>query len=157
MGLSDKVVSFFEKQNFVIVATLDGKGAVHCSAKGIIGVDLGEILVADLYLTHTYKNLKKNPQVSLTAVEEHSFTGYTLQGKARLVVREDIPVEWIEQWESRIVKRMSHRVVKGVQNKSKSRVHFEAGLPPHLQYVMAVRVDNVVDLAPPGRDRNHHG
>ena len=151
MKLDRDIIHFMAQQGFVIVSTLDEKGHIHCSAKGIVGLEeRGKIYIIDLYLQKTYKNLKRNPIVSITSVDEHNFKGFTLQGKARVVPREDIKEHIMQRWEEKIINRISKRVVKGVQLESKSQSHFEAHLPHHPQYLIEIDVENIIDLSPPG-------
>jgi len=156
MEIPRNVIDFFERQGFAIVSTLDQHGAIHCSAKGIISIEKsGKILIADLYLHQTHNNLQNNPTVSLTGVDEHNFRGYTMQGYGRIIARENISERLLEAWESRIISRMSHRVIKGVQARTKSKGHFEASLPPQPQYVMEIDVEKIIDLTPPAMRKNH--
>lgn len=150
MEIDPAVIDFFENQNYVIVATFDPAGVIHCSAKGLAGFDKeGRLLVVDLYLQNTYKNLRKDPRVSITAIDEKGFTGYTLQGKAQIIPKGEIPAEFGDLWESRIIRRMSQRVVQGVQAQASSAAHHEAGLPQHPQYIMVIEVETIIDLSPP--------
>lgn len=150
MELSDKIICFLEKQGFVIVSTLDLKGRIHCSAKGIVGIEKeGKILVIDLYMQKTFDNLKRDSTVSITAVEEHGFLGYNLQGTAKIVSREDMHEHIVAEWEERVIKRISQRVAKSVKTGIKSKGHFEAGLPLHPKYLIEIDVDNIIDLSPP--------
>jgi uncharacterized pyridoxamine 5'-phosphate oxidase family protein len=150
MTLSDEVVRFFEKQGGVLVCTLDDRKRIHCSVKGIVKIgDEGKLFLIDLYLYKTFRNLKKNPAISITAVDEHHFKGYTLQGKAKIIPREEIKKEILEEWERRVVHRISKRVIKSVQTGAKSKRHFEADLPTRPKYAIEVKIDNVIDLSPP--------
>lgn len=150
MVIPENVVRFFERQSFVIIATIDEHHGIHCSAKGVAKIEKeGRLWVADLYYGQTHKNIKKNPRVSVTAIDEHKFIGYTLQGQAKLILREEISIGLLEAWEKHIVGRMSQRVVKGVQAVAKSHGHFEAALPPLPHSIIEIIVDHIIDLAPP--------
>ena len=150
MELPEKVVHFLGNQGFVIVSTIDSKGGIHCSAKGIVGIEKeGRVFVIDLYMHKTFENLKRNPAVSITAVDEDRFIGYTLQGKAEIVLREDMKEHIISKWEERILKRMSERIAKSVQRGEKSRAHFEAQLPCHPKYLIEINIENIINLSPP--------
>ncbi|MBU1863148.1 MAG: pyridoxamine 5'-phosphate oxidase family protein [Candidatus Omnitrophica bacterium] len=151
MELPRKITRFFEKQGFVIVSTLDTKGKIHCSAKGIVGIEDGKIFLIDVYLRTTFRNLKKNKTISITAVDEHNFEGYTLQGSAKLVAREDMHDHIVAAWEKKIVERISKRIIKSVQTETKSQAHFEAELPSKPTYVIEVDVENIIDLSPPSK------
>jgi len=147
-NLSKEVIYVFEKQGFVIVSTLDSNGGIHCAAKGIVGMEEeGKVYVIDLYKNKTFNNLKKNPTVSITAVDEETFTGYTLKGKAKIVDRKEIKSHIIESWENKVVQRVSKRVIGDIKKETKSLHHPEAIFPPP-EYLIEVDVESVVDLTP---------
>jgi uncharacterized pyridoxamine 5'-phosphate oxidase family protein len=146
--LSPDIIHFFQKQGFVIVSTLDANGTIHCSAKGIVGIEEeGRIYLIDLYKANTFNNLQRNPLVSITAVNEHSFTGYTLKGEAKIIEREEIKEHIIKAWEDRVISRITKRVVKSVQTDKKSRLHPESRFPSP-QYLIEIDVEKIIDLAP---------
>ena len=149
MELPDKIISFFKKQSFVIVSTIDADGRIHCSAKGIVDVRGSRAFVIDLYCNKTYKNLKNDPRISITQIEEQSFIGYTLSGKAKIVPKNDIYKEHIKEWERRVSKRISNRLIKSVQNEKGSSTHHEAKLPEDPKYLIEINVENIIDLSPP--------
>lgn len=146
--LSDYEAHFLEKQGFVIVSTLNSKGMIHCSAKGIVGIEKsGKIYLIDLYKTHTYNNLKRNPLMSVTAVDGHKFVGYTLQGRAKLVERSQIKDHIIEKWEEKVLSRISERVLRNLKGEKQGSHHPEA-LFGHPEYLIEMDVENIIDLTP---------
>lgn len=148
MKISDEVLNFFLQQTFVIVSTLDAKGNIHCSAKGLIDLtEKGIARVADLYTHTTFKNIQRNPLISLTAVDEYHFLGYTLQGQARIIPYEKISSDLFDSWEAKIVSRISQRVIKSVQQGKKSKYHYEMDLPHRPQYLIEIKVKNIINLA----------
>jgi len=145
--LTDSIIQFLHRQGFVIVSTLDPRGTIHCSAKGIIGADRNKVYLIDLYHAKTFNNLKKNPTITITAVDEHEFSGFALKGTARIVNREDFQEHVIREWEEGLIKRISKRLIRNIrQNKGSSR-HPEAGFPQP-KYLIEVEVKEVIDLAP---------
>ena len=153
MQLPEKVMYFLEKQGFVVVSTIDGKGGIHCAAKGILSLEKeGKVFIVDVFQNRTSENLRKDPRVSITSIDEQNFIGYTLQGKAKIVPREEMHGHIIEKWENQILKRISKRVAGGVQSGAKSKGHFEVKLPPHPKYLIEIDVDNIIDLSPPKND-----
>ena len=150
MELPEKVVHFLGSQHFVIVSTIDFKGRIHCSAKGIVGIEKeGKVFIIDVYKNNTLRNLKKDSRVSITSVDEHKFMGFTLQGTAKIVLREDIEDRIVAEWENRILKRMTERITKSVHDGAKSKKHFEAQLPQQPKYLIEIDVENIIDLASP--------
>jgi uncharacterized pyridoxamine 5'-phosphate oxidase family protein len=142
------IISFLEKQGFVIVSTLDPGGTIHCAAKGLVAVEeKGKLYLIDLYRKTTFNNLQNNSTISITAVDEHEFIGYTLKGKAKIVEREKIKEEIIRNWEEGIIRRISSRVIKNIKRELKSLHHPESRFP-HPEYLIEMEIREIVDLTP---------
>lgn len=150
MKISDDIIRFFEQQGGVIVSTINPRGRIHASIKGLVCIKNSEkIFLVDLYLYRTFCNLKKHPVISLTAMDEHRFKGYCLQGKAKIIPREKINKHILEEWEKKVLQRISKRISASVRSGQKSKRHYEAHLPIHPKYLIEVRILNVINLAPP--------
>ncbi|RKY36288.1 MAG: hypothetical protein DRP78_04000 [Candidatus Omnitrophota bacterium] len=142
-----EIISFLEKQGFVIVSTMDEQKRIHCSAKGIsIIKPEGEIYLVDLYLRNTFNNLTKNSIISVNAFDEYVFAGYTLQGKAEVIKKKLMPEDVIEYWENKVIKMISSRVIKNMKEEKIARhldVHFSEP-----EYVIKMQVEEIIDLKP---------
>jgi len=150
MVFSEKIIRFLTKQGVVIVSTIDARGNIHSSAKGIVGIEKnGTVFIMDMYFHQTYKNLKADPRVTITVIDEHDFTGYALQGQAKIVAREEIAAHLVKSWEERIVERITNRLLKSVHSGRKTKQHFEAHLPHQPKYLIEIHVEDVIDLTPP--------
>jgi hypothetical protein len=80
-------------------------------------------------------------------VDEHFFIGYSLQGKAKIVAREKIKRHIINEWEERVIHRISKRLIRNVKGNKQSFHHPEAQFP-HPQYLIEMDVASIVDLTP---------
>lgn len=148
MKLSSSIIHLIQKQGFTIVSTLDPQGGIHCSAKGIVGIEKeGKVYLIDLYRRNTFDNLKRNPAISITAVDEHRFIGYALKGKAKIVEREYIEGHIIKKWEKRVIQRISKRVIKNLKE-NKGAFHQPEALFPHPEYLIEMDVKEIIDLTP---------
>ncbi|MFH1645565.1 MAG: pyridoxamine 5'-phosphate oxidase family protein, partial [Candidatus Omnitrophota bacterium] len=106
--LNSGIVSFFHKQPYTIVTTIDEKGRPHNSCKGIVDIEEeGKVYLLDVYKERTYENLKLNPHISITAVDEHKFMGYCLKGVAKMVKEKALRSDTVKKWEQKIIKRIS--------------------------------------------------
>jgi uncharacterized pyridoxamine 5'-phosphate oxidase family protein len=145
--LSQDIIDFLQRQGFVIVSTLDYKGGIHCSAKGIVEIEKeGRVYLVDLYRGNTFRNIKRNPTISITAIDERQFIGYTLKGKAK-IVKGKIKEETIKKWEKRIVQRILKRVIRSVKENKISLYQPEARLPSP-QYLIQMEIEEIVNLSP---------
>ena len=146
--LGNEIIHFFNSQGFVIASTVDKDGKVHTSCKGIVKINLkGEVYLLDLYKHRTYENLKNNPHISITAVDEHRFLGYCLKGKARIIIEDDIKPNIMKSWDDRITSRLSRRILKNIRDEKGHHSHPEALLPKP-KYLIVMQVQEIVDLTP---------
>ncbi|MFH1248364.1 MAG: pyridoxamine 5'-phosphate oxidase family protein [Candidatus Omnitrophota bacterium] len=142
------VLSFFQRQHFVIISTIDKDSRPHNSCKGIVDITgEGMVYILDLYLKQTFANLKNNPNVSITAVEEGSFRGYSLKGRATIVKRQDLKESLLKKWDEKLAKRISHRVIKNIRQEKTGSLNPETFLPKPMYMVLA-KIEEVVDLMP---------
>jgi uncharacterized pyridoxamine 5'-phosphate oxidase family protein len=146
--LSEDIIKFFHNQGFVIVSTIDQHGTPHNSCKGIVKISRsGYIYLLDLYRARTYDNLKRDPRISITSVDEHKFRGYCLKGKAKVILAENLKSKIITEWENRITKRISRRLIRNIHGESGHTRHPEA-LLPRPEYLIVMQVTDIVDLTP---------
>lgn len=148
MKIPAEVIGFFERQNFVIVSSLDKDGSIHNACKEIVRIEQeGRIYLLDLYLQKTYRNLNADPRISVTAVDEHSFTGYSLRGRARIFAREEADPDIVREWERKMSARISQRLVSNVRGEKGRHGHPEAKLPQP-RYIIMMEVREIIDLTP---------
>ncbi|MFH1889212.1 MAG: pyridoxamine 5'-phosphate oxidase family protein [Candidatus Omnitrophota bacterium] len=146
--ISDTIIQFFSNQGCVIVSTVDKNGFPHSSCKGIIEINPdGRVCLLDLYRGTTYQNLKANPGISITAIDEHNFRGYCLKGKAGIMPEDKVGPDIIKAWEARITSRLTQRLLKNIREEKGHPRHPEI-LMPRPEYMIAMETEEVVDLTP---------
>ncbi len=145
--LPEEIVRFFDRQNYVIVSTVDRDGFPHNSCKGLVRIAGARLYLLDLYRGTTLANLRRNRRLSVTAVDEHRFSGYCLKGKGKIVKAESLSPSLLSAWEKRINGRIAQRLLKNLRGEKGHRRHPEALLPNPV-YVMEMDVIKVIDLTP---------
>jgi len=146
--LNSEITYFFKRQNFTIVSTVDKSGKPHNSCKGLVRINQnGHIYLLDLYKGSTYKNLKRNPRIGLTAVDEHTFKGYCIKGKAKILERGEFKPYILKAWEKRIAGRITQRILKNIQGVKGHVAHPEALLPEPAHLIL-MEAEKIVDLTP---------
>jgi uncharacterized pyridoxamine 5'-phosphate oxidase family protein len=146
--LSPEIIQFFQNQGFVIVSTVDKSGFSHNSCKGIVKItNEDKIYLLDLYKARTYKNLKRNSKISITAVDEYQFKGYSLKGKARIIPGDKLSPEIIKLWGDKITRRVTKRIMKNI-HEEKSLTHHAEVLLPQPEYMIMMEVKEIIDLTP---------
>jgi len=142
------IADFLQLQGFVIISSIDEQGFPHNSCKGIVKIDKrGEIYLIDVYHGLTCQNIKREPKISICAVDEHKFMGYCLKGKARIMPDDEISHEIIKFWEDNITSRLAKRLLKNLAEEKSRSHHPEASLPEP-KHLISVTVEEIVDLAP---------
>lgn len=143
-----EVLRFFQSQGFVIVTTIGQDMIPHSSCKGIVKISpQGKIHLLDLYHGRTYRNLENNPGVSITAVDEHRFTGYCLKGTAKIVQNKQIASRITAVWEKMITARITQRIIRNIHEQKGHPSHPEVSLPKP-KYMIVMDVKEITDLAP---------
>ena len=146
--LSKEITQFFQDQGFVVVSSLDKDGSIHSSCKGIVNIDKdGTIYLLDLYMGRTLQNLKRNPNISITSVDEHRFRGYCIKGKAKKIQIDNFDSDILKAWEDRITSRITQRVIKNIHGDKGHSSQPEALLPKP-EYLIVMQVEDVIDLTP---------
>jgi len=146
--LTEEICSFLHRQGFVIVSTIDKNGSINNSCKGIVRIEkTGRIYLMDLYIRRTFRNLRRNQNISITAVDEHGFAGYCLKGKARILKEKELEPGIIRDWEEKITSRITQRLIKNIKGEKGHPSHPEASLPKP-KYVIRIEVQKVIDLIP---------
>ena len=146
--LTEGIIRFFHRQSYTIITTVDKDGCPHNSCKGIVDIEEdGKVYLLDLYKAKTYENLKQNPHINITAVDEHKFIGFTLKGKAKIANKNKLKSNIVKAWETKITKRISQRLLKNLKGEKGHPLHPEASLPKP-EYLIEVDVNEVIYLAP---------
>jgi len=146
--ISDGVKRFLLAQHFTIVSTIGADGMPHSSCKGIVKINPdGTIYLLDLYMGRTYENLTINPNISLSAADEHKFRGYCLKGTAEILSSDKWKPGIIKAWEQKITGRITQRILKNIRGETGHPKHPEAQLP-RPKYLIAMTVKEVIDLTP---------
>jgi len=146
--ISEEIVRFFQAQGCSVISTVDKEGRPHSACKGVVSINqAGKVYILDLFKAETYLNIQRNPNMSITAVDEHRFKGYCLKGKGIIVPPEEFPPNLIKDWEARISGRITQRLLKNIRGEKGHHTHPEA-LLPHPQYMIALDVEEIVDLTP---------
>ncbi len=146
--LSEEIVYFFKKQSFIIVSSIDKDGTLHASCKGLVKINKnGRIYLLDLYRRRTFENLKRNPNISITAVNEHHFNGFCLKGKAELITVDKVKAHILKAWEEKIVDRITNRVLKNIHGE-KGHLRHPESLLPKPAYMIMMQTEEIVDLTP---------
>ena len=151
VNVPSNIVDFLERQGFVIVSTIDSSAFPHTSCKGMIKVEGDKVYLMDLYRSDTYHNLKKNPLMSITAVNDYQYQGYCLKGRGEIVSKEEIPPDLLKKWKDKKTGRTTSRIIKNIRAEKRNDIHPEA-IFPEPSHLIIMKVEEIVDLARYGKN-----
>lgn len=97
----------------ISVASCDLKGKPNGAAKMLIDiVEPHRIYFMDYRYTQTFANLKANSQVSVSFMDDASFTGYRLNGGAQILESGKEYEEVKQSWDKRVIAYEADRIVR---------------------------------------------
>jgi len=143
-----EIIDFLRAQSFVVISSIDKAGFPHSSCKAIIRIEqAGKIFLMDAYRGLTCENIKHNPRISISAVDEHKFAGYCLKGQGEIISDDNLSQEIIKIWEDNLTSRLAKRLLRNLSEDKGRGHHPEAGLP-RPEHIIALEIEEIVDLAP---------
>ncbi|MFH1037721.1 MAG: pyridoxamine 5'-phosphate oxidase family protein [PVC group bacterium] len=147
MKIDKDMERLLTRQNVVIVGTVNPDNSPNLSLKGLLKVDPeGYIHFSDLYRGKTFRNLKRDPRVSVMVFSIEEFTGFQFTGVAELIesgpLFEEAEADWQAKKSWLLGRRISKNVRKGF---SHGRSEFQL---PSLKALVRVAVERVYDLSP---------
>jgi len=147
--IKERLEKFFRHVQFVDVATCNKQCRPNNAPKYILKVEGDKIYIADYVLGATWNNLKENPLVSLTAVDNDSLIGYQFNGEAVLLEKGREYDELKEEFQVKKVKSSVERIIKSVREE-KPHHSFELVFPDRTG-IIVVQIREIVDIGPTGQ------
>lgn len=139
---------FLQKQDVMLVSTLDPKGSINTAAKGIARIDAqkGIIYIVDLYNGKTRHNLKENGIITISAVDYDRFKGWQIKGRG--IEHESEETEQImSKWDQNITSRIAQRIIHNMRKGKKSTLKHSEKTFPKPKYIIEMQVEEIVDLS----------
>ncbi len=106
---------FVEKKKdlkVISVASCDLRGKPNSAAKMLVDiVGPNQIYFLDYRTTQTFSNIKANPQLSLSFMDDAAFTGYRLTGIAEIVEKGPEYEMAKKSWDRRLIVYEADRIV----------------------------------------------
>lgn len=146
--LLKEYLPFLSRGKFVNVATCNKERMPNVAPKLIAKVDKNIIYLVDYVIGMTYANLRTNPRVSLSFVDERTLTGYQLNGTVKVIASglefKALSEEFQQIKTSFTVERILYHVRAG-EKTSDSHIHM-----PEKFVILKVRVFEIVEISSTG-------
>jgi predicted pyridoxine 5'-phosphate oxidase superfamily flavin-nucleotide-binding protein len=139
---------FLSKGKFVNVATCNRERMPNVAPKLIAKVEKNSIYVIDYVIGTTFMNLKENPRISLSFVDDRTLTGYQLNGTATALEKGAQFDELAEEFQQIKTNFTVERILYNVRTGEKASP-IELNLPERF-VIIKIRVIEIVEISSSG-------
>ena len=152
--LSEDLLYFFKKKEYVYVGTISSDGRPSVAPKFLIKIYKDFFYLADFVFGNTWKNLRLNPGVSLSIVNLEDQTGYQISGSAQLIERGEEYRAIIKDLHKREMFFSVERFIDGLHREKRTK-NFEITFPDKLG-IIKIKISEIVKIEPSGNLKRTH-
>jgi predicted pyridoxine 5'-phosphate oxidase superfamily flavin-nucleotide-binding protein len=139
---------FLSRGKFVNVATCNLERMPNVAPKLIAKVEKNFIFVIDYVIGTTFTNLKENPRISLSFIDDRTLTGYQLNGTATVFEKGQEFEELAEEFQQIKTNFTVERILYNVRTGEKASP-IELSLPEKFA-IIKIRVIEIVEISSSG-------
>jgi len=100
----------------IFVASCDSEGRPNCAPKMLIHItEPNKVFYLDYKFTNTYANIVKNAQLSVSFMDDKSFTGYRLNGTCESIESGNDLELAKETWRKKLISYQADRMIERIK------------------------------------------
>lgn len=142
--ITGNMLELLKKREFVSIATADRNGQPNSVPRFFLSAQGNLLYLVDHVMGQTVLNIKENPLVSVSFMDQDALEGYRLNGTATLIERGKSYDALMKEWDKKIVKLSAARVIEAVRSGKKCQ-HYEVEISEKLT-LLKIKVNNVVKI-----------
>ena len=146
--ITAKIEELLKKREFVSIATVSTDGQPNSVPKFFFRAKGNSMYLIDYVLGKTVINLEKNPRVSVSFMDLDSLEAYRLNGTATLIGEGRVFEKVLQEWDKRLIKMATTRVVEAVQSGKKSH-HYELEMSEKF-VILKIKILNIIKIGRKG-------
>ena len=133
--ITKKFIEHSGRLKTIFVATCGSAGEPNCAPKMLISVaKSGAVYYLDYTFARSYANLRENPRISLSFMDDVEFLGYRLSGAAA-ILRPGSELDRAKgEWEARVIRYETERLINRLKGRYSTR-ESEISLPENFVIV----------------------
>ncbi|OIO35243.1 MAG: hypothetical protein AUJ74_07315 [Candidatus Omnitrophica bacterium CG1_02_44_16] len=139
---------FLAKGKFVNVATCSDERMPNVAPKLIAKTEKNIIYLIDYVIGKTYSNLKENPRVSLSFINDRTLTGYQMNGSVDILEFGEEFEKFIEEFQKIKTDFTVERILLNVRTGEKA-IPLDLSLPDQFA-ILKVKVIEIVEIGSSG-------
>ncbi len=112
----DAFIESKDRLKVISVASCDKQGRPNSAPKMLVDVEPpNQLYFLDFKHTRSYANIQENPELSVSFMDDAAFTGYRLNGPAKILASGPEFEEVKERWEKRLISYEADRIIQRVR------------------------------------------
>ncbi len=142
--ITEKILELLEKREFVSIGTATRDGRPNSVPKLFFRIQEDFIYLIDHVMGQTVRNIKENPLVSVSFMDQDALEGYRLNGSAKVIERGKKYDAMLKEWNERAVKLSANRVIEGLRT-GKKHEHYEVEISEKF-VILKIKVNHVIKV-----------
>ena len=147
--IPEQVSKLLKSKEFVYLATSDLAAQPTVAPKFLVKVEGNLIYLIDYVAGRTWENIKVNPKVAVSFMNNDNLTGYLLRGSTAFVTSGPEFDQIVATLQEKQFEFTVERVVKGVQ-RGKKHTDFEFAFPEN-GVIFKIKVEEVIEILHSGK------
>ena len=146
--MNKKVSDLLKIREFVSVATCDLEGHPNAAPKFILRLENNFIYLVDYSIGRTSQNLKVNPRISISFMDNDTLMGYQLNGPVEIINQGEEYDTLVKDLLQKELDLSTQRIIEGV-TQGKPHGGFELSLSESF-IIFKVKVEEISEIASNG-------
>ncbi len=142
--ITEKIQELLGKRKFVSVGTATRDGRPNSAPKLFLHAKRDSLYLIDHVMGQTVVNIKENPLVSVSFMEQDALEAYRLNGTAKVIERGKSYDAMLREWDEKVVKLSADRVIEAVRT-GKKHEHFEVEISEKFA-ILKIKINDVVKI-----------
>ncbi|MFA6281033.1 MAG: pyridoxamine 5'-phosphate oxidase family protein [Candidatus Omnitrophota bacterium] len=147
--LTEDILDFLEKKEFINVGTCDFTGRPNVAPKFLIKSKNNTIYLADSVFGRTFDNLKINPRVSLSTVNMDNLVGCQINGVCQIIEKGAEYKKILKEMKVKQIGFSVNRLIEGL-HKEKKYKDFEVTLSEKV-CIFKIKIEEIVSIGVTGK------
>ena len=151
--LPREVTEILHEREFVSVATCDLKGRPNAAPKFLLKIVGNSIYLVDYTIGKSWENIKINPRISISFMDQHSLRGYQLNGTVKIIDKGPEFKDMCDEMTRKEVRLTAKRIIEDVRGEKKHE-NFEVLITEKF-VILEASIKEAVEIGPKGEVRRN--
>jgi len=144
MEITKRIQELISGREFISIATCNFHGRPNVAPKFFLKSENNFIYLVDYVIGATYKNLKINPQVSMSLMDLDNLLGYQINGTVEIIEKGNDYDGLLSEFQAKEISLSTKRIIEGL-DRGKKHTSFEVGFSEKVA-VFKVKMIEIVEI-----------